>query len=60
VGWLCDVAKVGELMESENQPSLFDQAQSEEKATEPDSPDKPHPGAFWNGKIWVSDGDLAF
>ena len=27
---------------------------------EPEPPDHPKPGAVWNGKIWVSDNDLAF
>lgn len=54
------MAKVGELMELENQAGLIEQDQPEEQGTEHDSPDKPKPGAFWNGHIWVSDNDLAF
>lgn len=44
------------------QPTLFEQAQAEGEPPEPerDSPDKPKPGAFWNGHIWVSDDDLPF
>lgn len=58
VGRLCDLAKVGELMELETQLDLFAPGQSQGEQPEPDSRDEPKPGAFWNGKIWVTNDDL--
>ena len=40
------------------QLQLFTESTVEPIEREPDSPDKPKPGAIWNGKIWASDDDL--
>ncbi len=43
-----------------HQLTLFEESKSEQAELEQDAPDKPKPGAVWNGMIWVRDDDVPF
>lgn len=51
---------MGKLMDTEKQFELFEQGETEQGEPVPEIDYSKRPGAVFNGKIWVSDEDLAF